>query len=67
MTFTLRTDPELDQALSTLAESSRLSKQEVVRAAVLEKLERETRRSEFNAHMEANVARWSDVLDRLSR
>ena len=29
MTFTLRTDPELDQALSTLAETSRMSKQEV--------------------------------------
>jgi len=67
MSFTLRTDPELDQALVTLATASRLSKQEVVRVAVLEKLERESRRAEFDVHMEANVTRWKDVLDRLSK
>ena len=67
MAFTLRTDEELEAALKTLSETTRLSRQEIVRAAVLEKLERETRLAVFDAHLEANVDRWADVLDRLAR
>lgn len=52
MAFTLRTDDELDRALSALAESEGLSRQEVIRRAVIERYER-------------MIDRWSDVLERL--
>jgi predicted transcriptional regulator len=40
MAFTLRTDDELEQALSALVESEGLSRQEIIRRAVLERYER---------------------------
>lgn len=63
--MTLRTDEELDAALSALAEVEGVSKQEVVRRAVLEKFARQTHQQRVRESGERLADRWADVLDRL--
>lgn len=65
--MTVRTDAELDQALTELAETLRISKQEVIRQAVLEKRERTSHRARIAAISEEMIDRWGDVLDRLGK
>ncbi|MEX0428947.1 CopG family transcriptional regulator [Nocardioides sp. DS6] len=65
--MTLRTDDELDEALATLAESEGISKQEVVRRAVLEKLARSERRGRVDAIAQQVMADYADALDRLGK
>ncbi len=63
--MTLRTDPQLDEALTALAEAEGLSKQEVVRRAVLERYERQGHRAQVDAIATELIEQWGDVLDRL--
>lgn len=63
--MTLRTDEELDAALTELAEREGISKQEVVRRAVLEKLAATDRRERLERVADEMLDRWGDVLDRL--
>jgi predicted transcriptional regulator len=63
--MTLRTDDELDAALSALAEAEGLSRQEVVRRAVLDRLSALEHRQLVEASARRNTDRWRDVLDRL--
>lgn len=65
MAFTLRTDDELEQALSALAESEGLSRQEIIRRAVLERYERAGHASRVESSTDRMLERWGDVLDRL--
>jgi len=65
MAMTLRTDDELDEALTTLAKAEGLSKQEVIRMAVLEKFARAGHGAKVKQSAEAQAERWKDVLDRL--
>jgi predicted transcriptional regulator len=65
MAFTLRTDDELEQALSTLAESEGLSRQEIIRRAVLERYERAGHASRVESSADRMLERWGDVIDRL--
>lgn len=65
MALTLRTDEELEQALAALAESEGLSRQEVIRRAVLERYERTGHRARVEASADKLIDRWGDVLDRL--
>ncbi|WP_244931790.1 CopG family transcriptional regulator [Nocardioides sp. W7] len=65
--MTLRTDEELDRVLTELAELEGLSRQEVVRRAVLEKYERDGRRARVDAVSNEMLERWGDVLDRLGK
>lgn len=65
MAMTLRTDDELDAALAALAEAEGLSRQEVVRRAVLERLAAMEHRRLVEASASRNLERWRDVLDRL--
>jgi hypothetical protein len=65
MALTLRTDEELEQALAVLAASEGLSRQEVIRRAVLERYERSGRRARVDASAGKLIERWGDVLDRL--
>lgn len=67
MAMTLRTDEELDRVLTELAEMENLSRQEVIRRAVLEKYERDGRRTRVDAISNEMVERWGDVLDRLGK
>lgn len=65
MAMTLRTDEELERALEALARAEGLSKQEVVRRAVLERYERAGHRTRVDGAAERMIERWGDVLDRL--
>lgn len=65
MAMTLRTDEELERALEALARAEGLSKQEVVRRAVLERFERAGHRARVDDAAERMIERWGDVLDRL--
>jgi len=65
MAMTLRTDDELERALEILAREEGLSKQEVVRRAVLERLDRAGHRARVEDSAERMIERWGDVLERL--
>ena len=65
MALTLRTDDELERALDALAASEGLSRQEVIRRAILERYDRAGHRERVDASAERLIERWGDVLDRL--
>jgi predicted transcriptional regulator len=65
MAMTLRTDDELDGALTALSEAEGISRQEVVRRAVLERYERAGHRASVEDSTQRMIERWGDVLDRL--
>jgi hypothetical protein len=65
MALTLRTDDELEAALAALAEAEGLSRQEVIRRAVLERYERAGHRARVQVSTDRMLDRWGDVLDRL--
>ena len=65
MALTLRTDKELERALDALAKSEGLSRQEVIRRAVLERYERAGHARKVSRSTDRMVERWGDVLDRL--
>lgn len=65
MAFTLRTDKELERALETLARDEGLSRQEVIRRAVMERYERAGHVRKVEDSTNRMVDRWGDVLDRL--
>ena len=65
MAMTLRTDDELDGALTALSEAEGISRQEVVRRAVLERYERAGHRASIDDSTQRMIERWGDVLDRL--
>jgi hypothetical protein len=63
--MTLRTDEELDKALSALAAAEGTSRQEIVRRAVLERYERSSHTARVQESSERLMGRWGDVLHRL--
>lgn len=63
--MTLRTDSELEAALEALVEREGLSRQEIVRRAVLERYERSGHTGRVQEAGERLADRWADVLDRL--
>jgi predicted transcriptional regulator len=65
MAMTLRTDAELEQALTALAESEGASRQEVIRRAVLERYERTAHVARVHGSSTRLIERWGDVLQRL--
>lgn len=65
MALTLRTDDELERALDALCTREGLSRQELIRRAVLERFERSGHRDRVDVAAERAVNRWRDVLDRL--
>lgn len=65
--MTLRTDPELDAALTELSEAQGLSKQEVIRRAVLDMRERTTHRALIDRVSDEMLERYGEALDRLGK
>jgi hypothetical protein len=65
MALTLRTDPELDAALTSLSESEGASRQEIIRRAVMERLNRSAHEDRVQEASVVMLERWSDVLRRL--
>jgi len=65
MALTVRTDDELERALDALVAREGLSRQEIIRRAVLERYERAGHAERVADSADRMVARWGDVLDRL--
>lgn len=65
MAFTLRTDDELERALAALAEREGLSRQGVIRRAVLDRYARAQHVERVAASTDRTLERWGDVLARL--
>lgn len=63
--MTLRTDSQLEAALEALVQREGLSRQEIVRRAVLDRYERAGHTDRVQEAGERLADRWSDVLDRL--
>jgi hypothetical protein len=65
MAFTVRTDEELEAALTALAECEGTSRQEIIRRAVLERYERAGHEARVRGSTDRMLERWGDVLQRL--
>jgi hypothetical protein len=65
MAFTVRTDAALEEALDSLTKSEGISRQEVIRRAVLERHERSDHVSRTKDSTRRMTDRWGDVLERL--
>lgn len=65
MALTLRTDDELEQALTALADAEGTSRQEVIRRAVLDRYDRSGHRGRVADSSNRMLEQWGDVLDRL--
>lgn len=63
--MTLRTDAELDAALTELAEAEGRSRQEVVRLAILDRAARRRSGNQVAESVERLRSEWREVLDRL--
>lgn len=67
MAMTLRTDSELEKALTELAEAEGTSKQEAIRRAVIEKSDRLSHRARVDSIAKEMLVRYADALDRLGK
>lgn len=65
MALTLRTDDELERALDALTGAEGVSRQDVIRRAIMERHERTLHVTNRNEHADSMIDRWGDVLDRL--
>ena len=63
--LTVRTDAELEEALEALAGAEGISKQEVIRRAILERYERAGHAERVEGAGRRMLERWGDVLERL--
>ena len=67
MAMTLRTDSALEAALELLVREEGLSRQEIIRRAVLERAEKASRRQRLADLTDEALAEWSETLERLGR
>jgi predicted transcriptional regulator len=67
MALTLRTDDEMERALTALAEAEGASRQEILRRAVLERYERSAHVLRVDRSATRLADRWGDVLHRLGQ
>jgi predicted transcriptional regulator len=65
MAMTLRTDEELDSALTALAAAEGASRQEIIRRAVLDRYERRGHAVRVQESSSRMIDKWADVLERL--
>jgi hypothetical protein len=65
MALTVRTDPEVEAALTALASAEGSSRQEVIRRAVLDRYERKIHVGRVEETSIRTILRWAAVLDRL--
>lgn len=65
MALTLRTDEELDRALTELANAEGASRQEIIRRAVLDRYEGSAHTARVRDSSNRMIEQWGDVLERL--
>jgi predicted transcriptional regulator len=65
--MTVRTDAEMEKALTALTEAEGASRQEIIRRAVLDRYERRGHLARVEASSDRMLNRWGDVLERLGR
>ncbi|HEX5429215.1 MAG TPA: ribbon-helix-helix protein, CopG family [Pedococcus sp.] len=65
MALTLRTDSELEKALDALVETEGLSRQEVIRRAIIDRYQRQVHVELVADASKRMRERWAEVLDRL--
>ena len=65
MAFTVRTDEELERALNELVRDEGLSRQEIIRRAILDRYERTGHAKKVADSTDRMIEQWGDVLDRL--
>jgi predicted transcriptional regulator len=65
MAFTVRTDQQLEEALTALARAEGISRQEIIRRAVLDRYERAGHGERVDRSSRKMIERWGDVLERL--
>jgi predicted transcriptional regulator len=65
MAFTVRTDEELERALNELVRDEGLSRQEIIRRAILDRYERAGHAKTVADSTDQMIEQWGDVLDRL--
>jgi len=63
--LTVRTDPEMEEALTTLSGSEGVSRQEVIRRAVLDRYRRSGHVARVEEAGDRLANRWAEVLERL--
>ena len=67
MALTVRTHPEMEEALTALTQAGGSSLQEIIRRAVLDRFERRGHRARVKSASQSMLDRWGEVLDRLGR
>jgi predicted transcriptional regulator len=67
MALTLRTDDEMERALTALSSAEGASRQEIIRRAVLERYERSAHHERVAEATVQMMERWSKVIDRLAK
>ena len=67
MALTLRTDSELEKALDALVAAEGISRQEVIRRAVLDRFDRTNRIGQIDAVLDEQLPRYREALDRLGQ
>ena len=67
MAFTLRTDAELEAALDQLVEAQGVSRQEVVRRAVMREAGRLDRGRAIDAILDVELPRYAEAMERLGQ
>ena len=65
MAFTVRTDAALEQALDSLTRMEGISRQEIIRRAVIERYERSGHDARVTDATRRMAVRWAEVLERL--
>lgn len=65
MALTFRTDDEIDAALAVMSETEGVSRQEVLRRAVLERYARQRHQARVDEATVRVIDEWGDVLERL--
>ena len=65
MSIMFRTDAQIDAALDALSQAEGVSKQEVLRRAVLERFEKSGHQVRVEQALQEGLEKWGDVLRRL--
>lgn len=67
MALTLRTDSALEAALDALVEAEGVSRQEVIRRAIIDRAERTASRRSIDLVLDEELPRYAEAMERLGQ